>query len=85
VEGWGWHPTVKNSDPELFLSERTEETKMEESEGKEAPRPDTITDVIVCSQTCLSSEKPNKQLKESDTDTYTQPMDRSRGGGAVVD
>ena len=29
VEGWGYYSTVKNSDPELFLSERTEETKME--------------------------------------------------------
>ena len=29
VEGWGCHPTVKNSDPELFLSERTARTKME--------------------------------------------------------
>ena len=28
VEGWGCHPTVKNSDPELFLSERTSGTKM---------------------------------------------------------
>ena len=31
VEGWGCHPTVKNSDPELFLSERTAGTKMEKS------------------------------------------------------
>jgi hypothetical protein len=29
VEGWGCHPSFKNSDPELFLSERTAETKME--------------------------------------------------------
>jgi hypothetical protein len=29
VEGWGCHPTVKNSDPELFLSKRTAGTKME--------------------------------------------------------
>jgi len=28
VEGWGYHPIVKNSDPELFLSERTAEAKM---------------------------------------------------------
>jgi hypothetical protein len=26
---------------------------------------------------CLPSERPNKQLKESDTDTCTQPMYRS--------
>jgi hypothetical protein len=29
VEGWGCHPTVKNSHPELFLSRRTAGTKME--------------------------------------------------------
>ena len=28
-EGWGCRPTVRNSDPELLLSERTAETKME--------------------------------------------------------
>jgi hypothetical protein len=63
VEGWGCHSTVKNSDPELFLSKRISETKMEKrlretvtgptwdpSQG-EAPRPDTITDAIVCLQT----------------------------------
>ena len=27
VEGWDCHPTVKNSDPELFLSKRTAGTK----------------------------------------------------------
>jgi hypothetical protein len=31
VEGWGCHPTVKNSDPQLFLFKRTAETKMEKS------------------------------------------------------
>jgi hypothetical protein len=30
-EGWGSHPSVKISDPELFLSERTAGTKMEKS------------------------------------------------------
>lgn len=28
VEGWGCHPTVKNSDSELFLSKRTAGTEM---------------------------------------------------------
>jgi hypothetical protein len=28
LEGWGCHPIVKNSDPELFLSKRTVETIM---------------------------------------------------------
>jgi hypothetical protein len=27
VEGWGCHPTVKNSDPQFFLSKRTAGTK----------------------------------------------------------
>jgi hypothetical protein len=31
VEGSGCHPTVTNSDPELFLSKRTVGTKLEES------------------------------------------------------
>jgi hypothetical protein len=31
---WGCHPTVKNSDPELFLSERTARTKMEKNLSK---------------------------------------------------
>jgi len=29
VEAWGCHPTVKKSEPELFLSQRTAGTKME--------------------------------------------------------
>jgi hypothetical protein len=31
VEGWGCHPAVKNSDPELFLSKRAAGTKMEKN------------------------------------------------------
>jgi hypothetical protein len=41
------------------------------------PRPDTIADVLINrSLALLSFERPNKQLKESDADIYTQPMDR---------
>jgi hypothetical protein len=29
VEGWRCHPTVKNSDPDFFLSKRTAGTKVE--------------------------------------------------------
>ena len=29
VEGWGYQPTVKISDPELFLSKRTAKIKLE--------------------------------------------------------
>jgi hypothetical protein len=29
VEGWGCHPAIKNSDPELSLSKWTAGTKME--------------------------------------------------------
>ena len=39
VEGWGCHPTVKNSDPELFLSERTAGSKV-----KKSPRERTSSD-----------------------------------------
>jgi hypothetical protein len=31
MEGWGCQPTVKNSDPELFLSKRTGGKKMEKN------------------------------------------------------
>jgi hypothetical protein len=30
-KGWGCHPTIKNTDPELFLSKRTARTKLEKS------------------------------------------------------
>ena len=60
VEGWGFHPTVKNSDPDLFLSERTTRTEMEKSSVTdpnwnpsqgESTRPDTITDAMMYLQT----------------------------------
>jgi hypothetical protein len=35
VEVWVCHPTVKSSDPELFLSKRITGKKIEETEGKE--------------------------------------------------
>ena len=31
----GFHPTIKSSDPEVFLSKRTAGTKMDETERKE--------------------------------------------------
>ena len=34
VEEWGYHPTVKNSDPEFFLSKRTAGTKLEKRLGE---------------------------------------------------
>ena len=41
VEGWGCHPTVKNSDLALFVSKRTARTKMEKSlrESRSSDRP----------------------------------------------
>jgi hypothetical protein len=41
VEGWVYHPTVKNCDPELFLCKRTAGTKMEKSlsERRSSDRP----------------------------------------------
>jgi hypothetical protein len=38
VEEWDCHPTVKNSDPKLFLSERTTGTKMEKNLRKRRSR-----------------------------------------------
>jgi hypothetical protein len=34
VKGLGYHSTVKNADPELFLFKRTAGTKMDETERK---------------------------------------------------
>jgi hypothetical protein len=34
MEGWDCHPTVKNFDPELFLSKRTARTKMKKRRGR---------------------------------------------------
>ena len=65
MKGWGFHPTVKNSDPEMFLSKRTAGTKIEkrlrkkwssdqpnwDSSQGEDTRPYTNTDAMVCLQT----------------------------------
>jgi hypothetical protein len=50
----------------------------------DVPRPDTITDAMDGvltnrSLAWLPSKRSKKQLKESDADTHTQPMDRSQG------
>jgi hypothetical protein len=49
--------------------------------GGYSPRPDTITKAIVHSQKGIYHDCPpkdsTKQLKESDADICTQPMDRS--------
>jgi hypothetical protein len=79
VEGWGCHPTVNNSDPELFLSKKIAGTTMENrlrerklsdqpnQDGREAPRPDTTTDGVFTgrSPAWVPSEMPNKQPKMS--------------------
>jgi hypothetical protein len=54
--------------------------KWDLSQG-EAPRPDTITNAMIIERSIawLPSESPNNQLKDSDSDTYIQPMDRSWG------
>jgi hypothetical protein len=37
VEGCGCHPTIKHSDPEFFLSEKTAGTKIEKKTKKKRP------------------------------------------------
>jgi hypothetical protein len=87
VEGWGYQPTVKISDPELFPSKRTAGTKMEKrlkerlfsdwpnlgsiSGVKGGPRPDTITNAMMC----LPFEWTNKKLTKTEAYIYTQPLD----------
>jgi hypothetical protein len=72
-QGWKWkgpwgkegHVTGPKEDP---------------AQGK-VPRSDIITDAMEHSQkrglAWLQSRRPNKQLKESEADSCTQPMDRS--------
>jgi hypothetical protein len=45
----------------------------------EAQRPNAITDGMVTNRglSLLPSKRPNKQLKESYADIYTQPLGRS--------
>jgi hypothetical protein len=64
VEEWDWHPTVKNINPELFLSNCRQGQKWRGDWGKGVPVtgstwnpskgqdswPDTITDAMVCLQ-----------------------------------
>ena len=52
----------------------------------EAPRPETITDAMMYLQIGAShgypprvQESQNKQLTETEADTYTQPMGRKQG------
>jgi hypothetical protein len=76
-------------DPELFLSERITGKEMErilrirkcsDRSKVEVLRPDTITEAVECSQKGTyqyALKRPNKQLKESEADICTQPMDRN--------
>jgi hypothetical protein len=54
--------------------------KVDPAQG-DVPRPDSFTEAIECTHTqkkkWLPPERPNKQLKESDADIYTQPMDKT--------
>ena len=88
MEGGGCHLTVKNSDPELFLSKRTAGTKMKKRLRerkssdwpklgytlKEAPSPDTITVLTDRSLAWLFSKRP-KKAADCDRSRYTKPID----------
>jgi hypothetical protein len=76
------------SDPELFLSKRIAGRKMEKrlkerqfndwpTVGFErAPRPDRCSDVLTdTSPAWLPSVRSEKQLTETNEDTYTQALD----------
>ena len=92
VEGWGYHPTVKNSDSELFLSKRSAGIKMDKRQRErwfsDRPNLESISRGGLGPWHCyrcsgeladrnlawLPSERLDKQLTESGTETYTQPM-----------
>ena len=88
--GTGYQPTVKISNPELFLSKRTAGTTMETSlrERRSSDRPNHLkrrhqglTRLLIYdvptdrSLAWLSSERPYQQLTKTDADTYSQPLD----------
>jgi hypothetical protein len=72
VEEWGCHPIVKNSDPELLLSERTAGTKMEKIMRKNdvqgqtqiriqlTGRPQVLTLLLMLRSTPPTPAKKNK-------------------------
>ena len=85
----GCHPTVKNTDPELFLSKRTAWTKIEKRLRKRRssdleldPRPNLGSSSRGDFKArhygvlaCRPSERSNKQLTKMEVDTHTQTMD----------
>jgi hypothetical protein len=87
VERWGYHPTVKNSNPELFLSKRIAWTKMKtrlrERMSSDRPklkfssvRPEAIADAMVCLQigTLHGCPLEAQQAAERVRCRYLQPI-----------
>jgi len=94
VDEWGCQFIVKSSDPEFFYLKKLQGQKWRRDWGKGSPRTGPIWDPFQGYKTLhyywycgmltdrslawLSSERPNKQLTETDPDSYTQAMDWSR-------
>ena len=96
VRGWGFLPSVKNSDSDSLTSKRTAGIKIEKQlrERRSSDLPKLESSSRGCSKTwhyywlygvltnrCLErlpSERPNKQLTETNADTYqsTEVLDQ---------
>ena len=83
VEGWGCHSKVKNSEPELFLSKRTEETKMEKRlrERRFSVRPNRYPSLLWCAyrqESRMAAVQDTPQTAERVRCRYLHPTSRQK-------